>query len=67
MLLSIKEWIMQNLIIVAVVVGVVILIITKVLKKDAGKKSLCPACGKPYGGEPAQCPHCGEHLRWKKH
>ncbi len=58
---------MKSLIILAVIVCIVVFIIAKVLKKDRGvEKTLCPACGKPYGGNPAKCPHCGEQLRWKR-
>ena len=58
---------MKNLIIIAVVVCSVILIFVKILKKDKTEKSICPACGKVYGGKPRKCPHCGEQLRWKHH
>jgi tRNA(Ile2) C34 agmatinyltransferase TiaS len=56
---------MTNLIIVAIIACVVVFIIAKVLKKDEVQKSICPSCGKAYGGKPAKCPHCGEQLRWK--
>ena len=57
--------IMTDLIVIAVIVFITVFIIAKILKKDDTGKSICPACGKVYGGNPGKCPHCGEQLRWK--
>ncbi|MDY0093689.1 MAG: hypothetical protein RBT80_13400 [Candidatus Vecturithrix sp.] len=53
------------LLVIAIIGGVIAYFAATCLKKGKTSRSRCPVCGKPYGGNPAKCPHCGEKLRWK--
>ncbi|MBD3326239.1 hypothetical protein GF339_16750 [candidate division KSB3 bacterium] len=56
---------METYLIIAGILCVIIVISSKLFSRhETPEKSSCPACGKRYGGNPRNCPHCGEKLRW---